>query len=242
MKDVLISPLRDKGDPHISGPVLFFVNPAETAIVANTAKERKARRHFLFNSNLFELENENTSYWAGPALGAPMAVMCLEKLIAMGARQVVVYGWCGSLVNSMKTGDIFMPTWGHSEEGTSSHYPLPYRPESNPSLRQQLCTYLQERNLSCRQGPIWTTDAPYRETYTKVEKYAKEGIMAVDMEYSALCTVASFRKIHLCAVMLVSDELRSTPWKPGFKQKSFKVKNRTLLLETAAFLHSGLLD
>ena len=78
-------------------------------------------------------------------------------------------------------------------------------------------------------GKVWTTDAPYRETRTKVADYARQGIYGVDMEFSALCTVAAFRGVELAAAMLVSDEVWKQPWQPQFSRKEFKRKSRKLL-------------
>ncbi len=237
MLDIIIEPTRFKGEPKIDGPCLFFVNPGESQFVIKEANTLKAKRHFLFNSNLFELPGDVTSYWAGPAMGAPMAVMTMEKLIALGATDIIVFGWCGSLNDSLKIGDIFLPTWGLSEEGTSSHYPcVNKRPEPETRLHMELVDYLSGSDYNVKHGPIWTTDAPYRETRQKVTEYAEKGIMAVDMEFSALVNLACFRKINLAAVMLVSDELYHPEWQPGFSNKKFKQKSRQVFSELANFV------
>ena len=69
---------------------------------------------------------------AGPAPGAPYAVMVLEKLIALGVQTVVALGWCGSLKPEVRIGDLIIPESAHSEEGTSGHYPL-IEPEPQPA-------------------------------------------------------------------------------------------------------------
>ena len=226
MPDALITPCRGKGEPAIAGPVLFFVNPGDAPSIVSEAKRLGAEKRFLFHSNLFALPGEPPLYWAGPGLGAPAAVLVLEKLIALGATKIIIYGWCGSLVQSLRAGDIFLPTRGLSEEGTSVHYPGARPPEANPDLHRQLAMALP---AACgnviKQGPIWTTDAPYRETRQKIRDYGRRGIMAVDMEFSALCTVAAFRGVSLAAAMLVSDELFHESWRPHYQNKDFKRKS-----------------
>ncbi len=64
----------------------------------------------------------------GPMLGAPQAVLVLEKLIALGVTEVMAVGWCGSLQPDVKIGDLVLPTGAFSEEGTSPH--LPHRKSS----------------------------------------------------------------------------------------------------------------
>jgi purine-nucleoside phosphorylase len=63
-----------------------------------------------------------------------------------------------------------------------------------------------------------------------------QSILAVDMEFSALVTVAAFRGIELAAVLLVSDELYRATWQPGFNRKSFRKKSRQLFTLMTHFL------
>lgn len=232
MSDALIEPRREKGEPHIAPAGLLVINPAEARYALNTARAQGGRKHYLFNSNLLlvgEGGSGSACFVAGPSVGAPMAVLTLEKLVALGARRLIVYGWCGSLNPRLRAGDILLPTWGISEEGTSKQYPLAAKAGSSHGLRETLAEQLFRQEYAVVQGPIWTTDAPYRETRDKVAEFAAQGAMGVDMEFSALCTVAAYRGIELAAVFLVSDELWHTEWQPGFRNKDFKKKSRRLV-------------
>jgi uridine phosphorylase len=234
MSDVVINPGREKNDPQLPATGLLCVNPTEAKTAARLAREQGAKQHHLFNSLLFVIHHgspDKQYFTAGPAVGAPMAVLTLEKLIALGAGRVIVYGWCGSLQESLTVGDVLLPTWAVSSEGASAHYPIPGRLESSQKLREELMGFLSKRELKTATGPVWTTDAPYRETKADVAVYREQSIMAVDMEYAALCAVAAFRGIELAAVYLVSDETWRRPWQAGFTHKSFKKKSN-MLLET----------
>jgi uridine phosphorylase len=72
---------------------------------------------------------------AGPMMGAPQAVLTVEKLIALGVRRIIVLGWCGSLQPGVRIGDVVLPTGAISEEGTSIHYPLGEGVVPGPSER-----------------------------------------------------------------------------------------------------------
>jgi purine-nucleoside phosphorylase len=65
-------------------------------------------------------------------------------------------------------------------------------------------------------GPIWTTDAPFRETPQKIRQFQVAGVHAVDMEMAALFAVAHYRGCEVAALLLVSDECYHATWKPGF--------------------------
>jgi uridine phosphorylase len=160
---------------------------------------------------------------AGPAPGAPYAVMILEKLIALGARIVVALGWCGSLRTEARIGDFIVPAAAYSEEGTSGHYPLA-EPDSKPD--PGLCRTIQNRlsadGLAFHLGKIWTTDAIYRETKPKVLAYGFQGMLAVEMEMSALFNVAQYRGVALAGLLVVSDELFTLTWRHGWRDERFQ--------------------
>lgn len=167
---------------------------------------------------------------AGPMLGAPQAVLVLEKLIALGVARIIAAGWCGSLQADVAIGDLVLPTGAFSEEGTSAHYPVaePFRGPSR-ALGRVLKEALAGKSMTVHEGPVWTTDAPFRETVAKVKKYRQAGALAVDMEISALYTVAAFRKIEVAAALVVSDDLSTFRWVHGFKEPAFRRAREELI-------------
>jgi len=79
-------------------------------------------------------------------------------------------------------------------------------------------------------GKIWTTDAPYRENRLFLKRlWQEEEAVGVDMEYSALCAVSSFRNIEFAGIFVVSDELWGEKWRPGFKKHEFLATGRKLI-------------
>ena len=167
---------------------------------------------------------------AGPAPGAPYAVMVLEKLIALGAKTVIALGWCGSLRPEVRIGNLIVPEGALSEEGTSAHYPLA---TSEPRPEAGLCQTLKHRltaaGLPYHHGRVWTIDAIYRETKGKVQAYGSQGMLAVEMEMSALFTVAMYRGIALAGLLVVSDELFTLEWRHGLRDEHFHRNRRRAL-------------
>ena len=157
-----------------------------------------------------------------------MAVLCLEKLIALGARTVVACGWGGTLSPTVEIGQVVLPTRAVSGEGTSAHYPLAAEPTAAPALRAELAELTRAAGFVTHHGPVWTTDAPYRETGEQVHRYHDQGVLAVDMECAALLQVAAFRGVALAMVLLISDSLAGGVWQPAFRGPSFKAGARRL--------------
>ncbi|TAK63160.1 MAG: purine-nucleoside phosphorylase, partial [Dehalococcoidia bacterium] len=63
--------------------------------------------------------------------------------------------------------------------------------------------------------------AVYREHREKIARYRADGVLAVDMELSALYTLARFRGIACGAVLAISDELHGDAWDIGFADARF---------------------
>jgi purine-nucleoside phosphorylase len=231
---VLIRPRRRKGEPDLpKTAVLALIREDLEFLKALAGKTERVKVRDFFKVHLAD---EGRLCLAGPALGAPQAVMVAEKLFALGVERLLFTGWAGSLRPEIKIGDLLLIKGALSEEGTSNHYPLEEEPRSNHGLRESLLTQARKQGLELKPGRIWTTDAIYRETREKVESYARQGLSAVDMETSALLTVAAFRGKAAAGLMIISDELGSGKWKPGFKSDRFqkaRIDAAGLLLRSA---------
>lgn len=218
-KEEIIRPRRSRQDPQVGPDALMVMVPSHLEWIRRRIRAEKAKVSDggPWSYYLSPADHRPPLTLSGPIIGAPQAVMVMEKLIALGSTRLWVVGWCGSLQEDLRIGDLVIPTIAHSEEGTSTHYPVPgTRPESDATLNRRLQEALKTKGLPFRTGEVWTTDAPYRETIDKVKHYQRLGVLAVEMEMSALMTVARFRAVSVAAILVVSDELFHLKWKPGF--------------------------
>ena len=162
--------------------------------------------------------------------GAPSAVIFLEELFAFGVRQALFVGYCGSLQGDIDLGEIVLPTRAVREEGTSYHY-LPPGDDCQPDemLVHRLDRWFVREGIPARKGTIWTTDALYRETRKKIEKYRDQGVLGVDMEVSAVFAVGKVRMGKVVALLLVSDRLCGDMWTPGFSDPRLLERERFIV-------------
>lgn len=153
-------------------------------------------------------------------VGAPAAAAMLEELIACGADSVVEVGVAGGLQPSLRPGDIVAVTEAIRDEGTSNHYFRPeVRLESSPGLRKLLIESLDAKGIHHQVGPVWTTDGVYRETKSKISRFRGQGVMAVNMETSALFAVAKYRNVEIASAQVISDVLSEEGWQPAFRHE-----------------------
>lgn len=163
-------------------------------------------------------------------IGASNAVAVAEEMMAFGGRVFVSFGYCGSLKEEVKPGDVILPEEALREEGTSYHYlPAGRMPKASRRLLEIFKGYLTKEGLSFHTGKVWTTDAIYRETDLKVAGYAASGYLGVDMETAALLSWGEAKGVEITSLLLVSDSLARNKWEPAFKSPSFLLKRKKLL-------------
>ena len=150
-------------------------------------------------------------------VGAPLAVMMLERLIASGAQEIIILGFCGTLDENSDIGEAVSITDAVSEEGTSKHYFSEKRVfQASKHLRTRIENILREKGLSYVNGRVVSTDAPFRETRIWLDHNRAKGIAFVDMETSAVFALADFYGVRAAALHIVSDQLTTSSHRVGF--------------------------
>ncbi len=231
----IVPPLGDRQAPDI-GPAALMVSTEPDLNYIKSNSGTLDRRSF-FTGSLF---TDDKISIAGPYIGAPYGVMLLESLIAKGARDIIILGWCGAISAGLAPGDLLVPNKAFIDEGTSRHYMALQKdsPAVLPDLElsERLVQELECAGESVRTVPIWTTDAIYRETREKVAWYQKKDAHAVEMECSALFAAAAFRGVRATALLVVSDSLvaENGDWDPGFKKKRFKAMRKIACKQAVA--------
>jgi hypothetical protein len=84
--------------------------------------------------------------------GAPATIALAEALIAVGIKNILIFGEAGSISSKVNIGEIVIPTFAIREEGTSYHY-LPPNFEAKPS----------DNLLKNIRGLLYKTGVPYKE-------------------------------------------------------------------------------
>jgi uridine phosphorylase len=148
-----------------------------------------------------------------PGVGAPLAAGLLEQVIATGCRRFVACGGAGAVVPGLALGHVVVPSAAVRDEGTSYHYLPPSREVGvDPAAVAVLSAVLDERGVPYVVGKTWTTDAPYRETRTKVAARRDEGCLTVEMETAAFLAVARHRGVPFGQYLYAGDDVSGETW------------------------------
>ncbi len=228
-EDILIHPGRGRNEKLLPETAILVANPAEAGIGLDAMRSHGAESRSLYNSNLL-VDKRSSFCLAGPCLGAPAAGLVLEKLIALGVRRICLFSCCGAVNRGRTVGDVILAVSGVCGEGVSRYYGGGKRVGVCQEETGKLRVFLKDHEIIWHEGGIWSTDAPYRESRVGLSRLHQHfGVDGVDMEFTALCSIAAFRKVHLSALFVVSDELWGPKWKPGFTGARYRERCRLLI-------------
>ena len=149
-------------------------------------------------------------------IGAPWASVLLEETIALGAKKIIVFGPCGIVQKEIARGESILVDSAIRDEGTSGHY---QKEDSYafPSIDLTNCleSKIKSSGLPYHKGKTWTTDGLYRETPSKLKMMREQGCLCVDMEASALFSVAEYRKVDIAGLLITFDSIAEGIWNPN---------------------------
>lgn len=172
-------------------------------------------------------------------VGGPACVGVYEDALALGLEKLVLFGNCGVLDRSIEDCSIIIPTSAVRDEGTSYHYaPASNEITVNPTGIGAFRRILDGHGCAYTLGKLWTNDAIYRETPTKVAARRAMGCVGVEMEAACMAAAAQFRQKELFHFIYAGDNLDGDRWDPrslgGSVNLDAKMKVALLALEMAA--------
>lgn len=137
-------------------------------------------------------------------IGAPAAVAQFEVLAALGVQRFVSIGTAGGLQLGQAPGDVVLLTGAIRDEGSSYHYvAADVEVVPDAGLTDLLQRALVGAGLAVTSGLAWTTDVAFRETAEEIAGYRRQGVLAVEMEASALFAVAGVRQVPIASAVVV---------------------------------------
>jgi uridine phosphorylase len=208
--------LGERSDPSPATVVLAFSPRA-----VDRGVERWGARPVRGHPRLFAIgRGARTVGLAEPrGIGGPSLSVTVEELAATGTRRFVVVGYAGAVRPELRAGSYVLCTRALRDEGTSYHYVRPSRwAHPSPRLTRAVADGLTANGVPFRRGPTWTIDAPYRETVEELRAVRRAGALTVEMEASALFSIARVRTLEAAAVFAISDLLEERGWTPRFRE------------------------
>lgn len=146
-------------------------------------------------------------------IGCPACAGTLDQLWGMGIRRVMFCGGGGVLDPSIGVGELLLVDGAIRDEGFSYHYLAPSRTvKADEAVNAIIADYLGARGIPYRKGLVWTTDALFRETKTRVAMRREEGALLVEMEQAGCLAVAQYRGLRYGAIIYGGDDVSGSVW------------------------------
>jgi len=160
-----------------------------------------------FHTTMYSVEVDGAVCGVVPrTIGGPYAVLIAEQLRASGARVVLGLTSAGRVGGSLPVPSLVVATEAIRDEGTSYHYLSASRTAvADAELADSLAVGLQDLGAPVSRGTVWTTDAPYRETEEQLKLYAKQDVLAVEMQAASLFAFGIARAIPVGMVAHVTN-------------------------------------
>ncbi len=155
-----------------------------------------------FHTSMYTMDLEGVACGIiARTIGGPFAVLIAEQLQASGARLIIGLTSAGRVSPDLPLPCLVVATSAIRDEGTSYHY-LP--PDSEVACKSPVVPLLERELIATgwavRSGKVWTTDAPYRETKAQLNKWAREGALAVEMQAASLFAFGIAKRAPVASV------------------------------------------
>ncbi|WP_135666006.1 nucleoside phosphorylase [Halorhabdus rudnickae] len=192
LADIVLSP----GDPDRVDRIASYCRDVETVA---------RNREFKVVNGTYEGQNLTI---VSTGIGSPSAAIAIEELANVGVETLIRVGTTGGLQQGIEIGDMVVATAAAKNEGTSDRYESPEYPAvADYDVLTSLVETAEANDENVHVGPIATDDAFYNEPEEIVADWEEAGILAVEMEASALFTLARRRGMRAGAICTVDGNL-----------------------------------
>jgi len=140
-------------------------------------------------------------------MGCPSAAIVCEEMAMLGARVLIRLGTCGAVQPKIQATDLVIATAACPLDGTTAAYAggESYAPAASFRVVRALADAAASAGATFHTGVIVTEDALYcvRDEWT--ERWRARGVLAQEMEASAIFTVAALRGMEAGCILVASN-------------------------------------
>lgn len=142
-------------------------------------------------------------------MGAPSAAIVIEELITLGARSLVRIGSCGTLSPELEPGDLVLVQGAVALDGTTRQYLDGKSYVPLPDWKLTLAMYQEAvaQGIDLRVSPVVCEDAFYAGQAAGSTFWPELGVLAAEMESSALFLLGQLRSVPTASLLTVANRV-----------------------------------
>ena len=146
----------------------------------------------------------------GTGMGVPSIGIYSHELIAeYGCKNLIRVGTAGSLQENVKIRDVVLAMSASTDSAINKlrFNGADYAPTANAELLFKAYEVGKAKGLSMKAGNILTSDTFYGDEPEAWKKWAKFGVLCVEMETAQLYTTAAKFGVNALTIITISDSL-----------------------------------
>ena len=199
------------GAEDIAATVLLPGDPLRARFVAENMLENavcynRVRGMFGFTGTY---EGRRVSI-QGTGMGVPSISIYVHELInEYKVRRLIRVGTCGALQAELQLGDLVLAQAACTDSAVNRlrFQGQDFAPAAGFSLLRQAYEEARGLGMAVRVGSVLTSDTFYGDDPDGWKLWARYGVLAVEMESSALYTLAARYGVEALSILTVSDSL-----------------------------------
>jgi len=148
----------------------------------------------------------------GSGMGMPsIGIYSYELIHFYGVKNLIRIGSCGAIQEDLKIRDIVIGISASTNSNYASQYNLPgtFAPTASWTLVKKAVDIAEKKGIPTRVGNILSSDTFYDDDPDTWRKWAKMGVLAIEMEAAALYMNAARAGVNALCILTVSDSLVS---------------------------------
>lgn len=172
----------------------------------------------------------------GTGMGMPSHAIYVHELInSYGAKTLIRVGSCGSIQTDIKLRDVVLALSASTNSSMVSQRfeGMNFAPTADWNLIEKASLKAAEMGMRIKAGNILSSDVFYGEDPESWKKWAKYGVLAMEMEAAALYTLAARFGVKALCLLTVSDSLVSKEETTSEEREKTFTQMMELALETA---------
>lgn len=141
-------------------------------------------------------------------IGGASTGIAVEELKNIGIKAMIRIGSCGAMQPHIRLGDLIIATGAVRNDGTSDSYiEKGYPAIPDAELLFHLMQTAKRLGYTYHYGPIRSHDSFYTDREEEIDSYwVQKGLLASDMETSALFVIGGLRKLKVASILNVVVE------------------------------------